>query len=240
MEQVTSDGFIKIDAEQVAMPEETVCKLLGVSSERLSELARTVNMMHQKGGIYIRDGKHYFSSPEVIFKIRDANGKKSADLSSVGLYSLFEQAEERLLARDVVKAKRKRVYLKAGIFLLVILGAFGYGLTRDAPPKPASTPPPAKTEHERPPLPKVEYPEESFYAESYDAIAEKTKMRVTESWLLEFGERVTPDGNVATQGYVELNSDGVKRPFWLIFDGATRQVLRVKIGPDVIYTAIGR
>lgn len=87
--------------------------------------------------------------------------------------------------------------------------------------------------------PEVQRPEKSFYKESYEAIAAVTGLRVTEHWLLEYSERVRKDGNVDTHGFVEFNNDGVKRQFWLMFDGTTRRVLRVKIDADLIYSEIG-
>lgn len=85
----------------------------------------------------------------------------------------------------------------------------------------------------------MQRPEKSFYKESYEAIAAVTGLRVTEHWLLEYSERVRKDGNVDTHGFVEFYNDGVKRQFWLMFDGTTRRVLRVKIDADLIYSEIG-
>lgn len=106
---------------------------------------------------------------------------------------------------------------------------------------PRNVPPTAVAPEIKEPLkpPEVQRPENSFYKESYEAIAAATGLRVTEHWLLEYDERVRKDGNVDTHGFVEFNNDGVKRQFWLMFDGQTRRVLRVKIGADLIYSEIG-
>lgn len=109
----------------------------------------------------------------------------------------------------------------------------------DITPPPKSAPPPKVETPVEKPKPKVEVPAESFYAEAYDGIAKLTGMRVTERWLLEFGEHIAANGNVDVRGQVELNNDGVKRPFWMLFDGTTRQILRLKIGADLIYSAVG-
>lgn len=130
----------------------------------------------------------------------------------------------------------RKIFAASGLMVVVMIVADGIFDIVQTQPK--STP---KIEQSvtKPAPPKVETPSESFYKESYDAIEAKTRMRVTETWLLEFGERVTPDGNVDTHGFVELNGDGVKRQFWLVFDGRTRECLRVKIDGALIYTAVG-
>lgn len=133
----------------------------------------------------------------------------------------------------------KKVFLgSGGLFAIMLATDIAFGIT---PPSSKPALPPSKTETvaEKPKPPKVQTPEESFYKESYEAIEAKTKMRATESWLLEYGERVTPDGNVDTHGFVEFNNDGIKRQFWLVFDGKTRECLRVKIDGDLIYSAVG-
>jgi len=91
----------------------------------------------------------------------------------------------------------------------------------------------------KPAPPKVERPEKSFYAESYDALRQVTGQRVTETWMLEFNEYIDRQGNVDTNGFVEFNDDGVKRQFWLMFDNTTRQCLRVKVDSQLLYTAVG-
>lgn len=237
MEYVTDEGFI-VAGQEVAMPESTAMKLLGVDRDRLAELVRMAGIINREGGALFQAGQYYFLSPEAIFKVRDINGKKTADLSRTELYKIFETAEERLLPREVVSSKRKKLYLKIIVFLFVIIGGFVYVQNN-----PAEKPQPTPTTVEQPrekPKPKVERPEENFYYESYTAIAEKTGMLVTDSWLLEYGEYVSKTGEVNTHGFVELNGDGVKRQFWLTFDGATRRVVRVKIGPDLIYSESGR
>lgn len=122
-----------------------------------------------------------------------------------------------------------------GLFVVMFAADMVFGI-RPPTPKPA---PKVETVTEKPKPPKVQTPEQSFYAESYDALAAKTKLRVTDSWLLEYGERVTPDGNVDTHGFVEFSDDGIKRQFWLVFDGKTRECLRVKIDGDLIYSVVG-
>lgn len=130
----------------------------------------------------------------------------------------------------------KKICLSSGaLFALMLLADMAFGITPPAP-KPA---PKVETTTEKPKPPKGQTPEQSFYAESYDALAAKTKLRVTDSWLLEYGERVTPDGNVDTHGFVEFNDDGIKRQFWLVFDGKTRECLRMKIDGDLIYSVVG-
>ena len=101
-------------------------------------------------------------------------------------------------------------------------------------------PPPTKIETStKPEPPKVERPAESFYADSYDALRQATGLRVTETWMLEFNEYIDKNGHVNTNGFVEFNDDDVKRQFWLLFDSATKQCLRVKIDSQLLYTTVG-
>ena len=99
-------------------------------------------MDNREGGIYVRDGKQYFASPKVIFKVRDVNGKKSADLSNQKLFAVFDKAEARLTPEEH-KKKTRRFWLKAGA---VILAIFAYSHFSE-PSKPSQNPtPPAKVE----------------------------------------------------------------------------------------------
>lgn len=233
------EEFIVIE-NQVAMTEKPVAKLLGVTIERLHELSRTVGVTNKKGGIYELSGQYVYTSFEIIFKVRDANGRNSADLSTFKLSGLFAQAEKRLLPKQY-RQKENRTMLKVGLIFLAIFvcASLFSDNSKGANQTKQAAPPKVETVAEKPKPPKVQTPEESFYVESYEAIAAKTKLRVTDSWLLEYGERVTPDGNVDTHGFVELNDDGIKRQFWLMFDGKTRQVLRVKIDGTLVYSAVG-
>lgn len=120
--------------------------------------------------------------------------------------------------------------------MAMLVADIAFGIT---PPR--NVPPTAVAQETKEPLkpPEVQRPENSFYKESYEAIAAATGSRVTEHWLLEYDERVRKDGNVDTHGFVELNNDGVKRQFWFMFDGQTRRILRVKIDSELIYSEIG-
>ena len=138
--EIPDDGFIVIGG-QVAMPEETVAALLGVTIDRLHELSRSVDMDNREGGIYVRGGKQYFASPKVIFKVRDANGKKSADLSNQKLFTVFDKAEARLTLEEH-KKKTRRFWFKAGA---VVLAIFAYSHFSE-PSKPSRNPPPTKVE----------------------------------------------------------------------------------------------
>lgn len=93
------EEFIVIE-NQVAMTEKPVAKLLGVTAEKLHELSRTVGVTNKKGGIYELSGQYVYTSVEIIFKVRDANGRNSADLSTFKLSGLFAQAEKRLLPKQ--------------------------------------------------------------------------------------------------------------------------------------------
>ncbi len=232
MAEVTDAGFIVIDG-QVAMPEDTLCKLLAVTPKRVAGLIRFVGMKETKGGVYFRNGKYYFASPEIVFKMRLNNGAFSEQLSPEQVYGLFASAEKRLLPHKWLEIAQQ----ETGLVILFVIGItfFGLGglmvLTRE--PKSAS-PPPAKTEQ------LIQRPEETFYSTSYNAIETVTKMHVTEKWMLDFGEWVIPNGCVETHGYVELNGDGIKRQFWLTFDEKSRRLLRIKVGPDLIYLEFDR
>ena len=148
-------------------------------------------------------------------------------IAAVGFYKF---------GRDTSALMWKKIFLVgSGVFVVMLLADLVFGIVPPTP-KPA---PKVETVSEKPQPPKVETPEQSFYAESYDALAAKTNRRVTDSWLFEYGERVTPDGNVDTHGFVEFSNDGIKRQFWLVFDGKTRECLRVKIDDDLIYSVGG-
>ena len=141
--------------------------------------------------------------------------------------------------RDTSSLMWKKIFLCSGVlFAIMLMADIVFGIVPPSKTKQAA-PPKVETVAEKPKPPEVKKPEESFYAESYDALRQKTNLRVTERWMLDYGERVTPDGNIDTHGFVEFNDDGIKRQFWLVFDGKTRQCLRVKIDSDLIYSAVG-
>lgn len=140
--------------------------------------------------------------------------------------------------RDTSSGLWKKIFMfSGGLFVVMLVADIAFDIT----PQSKQTAPPVVQESKEPiKPPEVQRPEKSFYKESYEAIAAATGLRVTEHWLLEYGERVaTKDGNVDTHGYVEFNNDGVKRQFWLMFDGQTRRILRVKIDSELIYSEIG-
>ena len=233
--EIPDDGFIVIGG-QVAMPEETVAALLGVTIDRLHELSRSVDMDNREGGIYVRDGKQYFASPQVIFKVRDANGKKSADLSTQKLYFVFAKAEVRLTPKEH-KAKNRRIMFKVGAVILAIVAYANFS----EPSKPSQTPPPPKVEQPvEKPKPEVKRPDKSLMSESYNEIQRITGHYVTDSWMMEYDEHVNRDGTISTHGFVEVDDDEVKRQFWMTFDAAGQKVLRLKIDSQLIYSADGK
>lgn len=160
--------------------------------------------------------------------------------SFVGVMTLFVAVISFLQwSRAESSSKWKKILIGSGsLFVLMMLSDTMLGIM--PPSEPTKLPASGVQESAEPAKPTAfERSEESFYAESYEAIARKTGLRVTERWLLEYGERVGQDGNVDTHGFVELNGDGVKRQFWLMFDGQSRRVLRVKIDADLIYSEVG-
>lgn len=147
-----------------------------------------------------------------------------------------EQRSEQEIAAER-KAENQRIK-KVLMVLFAIFVCYQIFSSPKSTPTPI-TPPPKVEEVSKKPALEVKKPEKSYYAESYDVIKAVTKMRVTERWLLDFREQLTSDGKVDTHGFVELNGDGVKRQFWLMFDDKTRKCLRVKIDGTVLYTAVG-
>lgn len=135
---------------------------------------------------------------------------------------------------------QKKIFRVSGVIFVAMLAVdMLFDVTTAPAPKPEA-PAPGKIETvTKPEPPKVERPEKSFYAESYDALRQVTGLPVTDSWLLEFGEYVDRNGHVNTHGFVEFNDDDVKRQFWLMFDNSTRQCLRVKVDSQLLYTAVG-
>lgn len=135
---------------------------------------------------------------------------------------------------------QKKIFRVSGVIFVAMLAVDMMFDVTPAPAPKSEAPAPVKTETvTKPEPPKVERPEKSFYAESYDALRQVTGLPVTDSWLLEFGEYVDRQGNVNTHGFVEFNDDGVKRQFWLMFDNSTRHCLRVKVDSQLLYTAVG-
>ena len=120
----------------------------------------------------------------------------------------------------------------------LLSGAYDW-FTGKSQSKTQSAPPKIEAPAEKP-KPEVKRPEKSMLTASYDAIAEKTGMFVTDSWLFDFSEYVAADGTIHTNGFVELNGDEVKRQFWVSFDSTGKKVLRVKIDSDLIYSVDGR
>lgn len=153
------------------------------------------------------------------------------------IMSPLEQRSEEEIAAER-KAENQRIK-KVLIVLFVIFVC--YQIFSSPKSTPTTTTPPPKVEEvsKKPEPPKEVTPENSYYAESYDAIRTATGMRVTERWMLSYSERLRNDGAVDTHGFVELNGDGVKRQFWLMFDDKTRKCLRVKIDGTLLYTAVG-
>lgn len=155
--------------------------------------------------------------------------------------------------REGYPVQKKIFHVSGLIFVSMLAIDMLFDVTPAPEPKPEATAPvktetvtkpeaPAPVKAEtvtKPEPPKVERPEKSFYAESYDALRQVTGLPVTDSWLLEFGEYVDRNGHVNTHGFVEFNDDDVKRQFWLMFDNSTRQCLRVKVDSQLLYTAVG-
>ncbi|MBR2732916.1 MAG: hypothetical protein IKO74_02365 [Selenomonadaceae bacterium] len=102
-------------------------------------------------------------------------------------------------------------------------------------------PPPPKVETPaEKPKPQVKRPEKSMMLASKNAIEQITKHYVTDSWILEYGEYVNPNGTISTHGACEIDSDGKKRLYWLTFDATGQKVLRLKIDSDLIYSVDGK
>ena len=217
MAQVTDTGFIVID-NQVAMPEETLCALLDTTPRMIEKVVPLVGMKYEQGGIYFRDGKYYFASPEAVFRIYNY-GNFQNHLSPDVVIELFKVAEKRLLLS--ISDEQLKKFATLG---LILMGMVAFLMLLANSPSPST-----KTEQT------VQRPAETFYSTSYNTIEKMTGRQVTEKWMFDFFERVTPNGRVETHGFVELNGDGIKRQFWLTFDEKSRRLLRIKVGPDLIY-----
>ena len=133
MAQVTDAGFIVIDG-QVAMPEETLCKLLDVTPKRIARLVQFVGMKNTKGGVYFRDGKYYFASPEVVFKMHCNNGIFSAHLSLEQVNELFDAAEVRLLKHGMSAEKQEKIIKGIVILLGIFAVLFLVSIKSSSPP----------------------------------------------------------------------------------------------------------
>lgn len=138
MKEIKDESFVVIE-NQVAMTEEAVADLLNIDVEKLRAVSDYIGITNVKGKIYEREGKYYYTSQEIIFKVRDTNDKKSADLSSGGLVIAFEKAEDRLLPKEILiekhKERKKRNIIFGVVILVVILGLCFIGVShRDSSP----------------------------------------------------------------------------------------------------------
>ncbi len=242
MASVTDEGFIVIDG-QVAMPEETLAALLNTSVQRIENTVPLAGMKYQRGGIYFRDGKYYFASPEAVYRIYNY-GDFSTKLSSDVVIALFKAAEKRLLVSiPLLSTKWLEVARQeTGLAILFVMAFLFFGLggcyvifsslSSNSVSPPIKTTSPVSEEKQR-----VNQLKENFYSETYRALEAVTGLRVTEKWMRNFKVREDSNGEITTYGYVEFENDGVKRPFWVTFKESTRKVLRVDIDTAVVYVA---
>lgn len=80
---------------------------------------------------------------------------------------------------------------------------------------------------------------DNIYA-SKMAIQQLTGRRITDFWVMEYGEGLTADKTmIMTKGAVELNNDGVKRLFWCHFRANDLTLMRLKIDSQLIFSALG-
>lgn len=145
---------------------------------------------------------------------------------------------------DVIKKLLKYFLIFCGV--LIVVGAiFGDGEQKNSS---TNSTPTTKTEQPAPvkqaePA-KSSAPEKKSVGTRYmvkvkQDIERITKHYVTDSWILEYGERENKDGTIDSHGFVEIDDDGVKRQFWALYDGKTDEILRLKIGPTLIFTKVG-
>lgn len=145
MKEIKDESFVVIE-NQVAMTEEAVADLLNIDVEKLRAVSDYIGITNVKGKIYEREGKYYYTSQEIIFKVRDTNDKKSADLSRGDLAIAFRKAEDRLLPADFVKAKRKKenkqLAIMVGVIVLFFVIGYFYNQSNKntVPPTPVQTP----------------------------------------------------------------------------------------------------
>ena len=236
MASVTDEGFIVIDG-QVAMPEETLAALLNTSVQKIENTVPLAGMKYQRGGIYFRDGKYYFASPEAVYRIYNYGGFSTKQtLSADVVNALFKAAEKRLSPPRWLEVARQETGLSI-LFVMAFL-FFGLGgcfvifssLSSNSASPPIKTTSPVSKEKQR-----ANQLKENFYSETYRALEAVTSLRVTEKWSQNFKVREDSNGEITTYGYVEFENDGVKRPFWVTFKESTRKVLRVDIDTAVIY-----
>ena len=239
---MTDEGFIVIDG-QVAMPEETLAALLNTSIQRIENTVPLAGMKYQRGGIYFRDGKYYFASPEAVYRIYNYGGFSTEPSTDV-IHALFKAAEKRLLVSIPLLSPKwlEIARQETGLVILFVMAFIFFGLggcfVIFSSPSSNSVSPSIKTtspvseEKQR-----VNQLKENFYSETYRALEAATGLRVTEKWMRNFKVREDSNEEITTYGYVEFENDGVKRPFWVTFKKSTRKVLRVDIDNAVIYVA---
>ena len=242
MASVTDEGFIVIDG-QVAMPEETLAALLNTSVQKIENTVPLAGMKYQRGGIYFRDGKYYFASPEAVYMIYNYGGFSTA-LSPDVVDALFKTAKKRLLMSVPLSSPRwlEVARQQPSLAILFVMAFIFFGLgggfvmlsssSSKSNPSSIKTTSPVSKEKQR-----ANQLKENFYSETYRALEAVTSLRVTEKWSQNFKVREDSNGEITTYGYVEFENDGVKRPFWVTFKESTRKVLRVDIDTAVIYVA---
>lgn len=117
--------FIVID-NQVAMTQQAVSKLLNITISDLRMASFNVGITNSgNDGIYEINGKYYYLTPAIIFKVQKTYIKitdiKTAKISSGELYMAFREAEDKLLPAEFVKAKREKENRQLAILGILIL-----------------------------------------------------------------------------------------------------------------------
>ena len=220
MKEIKDNAFVVID-NQVAMTEEAVADLLNIDVEKLRAVSDHIGITNSEKGIYEQDGKYLYTSQEIIFKIRNTNDKKSADLSTGGIILAFQKAEDRLLPEDFVKEKRKKEKkenLKFWAVIFVIL--FGIYLIGGSD-KDTSTPVQTKTTTSAP-APKRESPSLGFTPAEF---AQRFNQQ-SQALASQFGFQV-PAPDILDSGTFGYNFNGYE--MWGIIDKDSGKVIEIRI-----------
>ena len=130
----------------------------------------------------------------------------------VGLYFLWKSEHSQTV----------KIIITGVFTLMIVAGSFV--------DKPDPSPAPIKQEDKK---------VDSFMSDSKVAIEKVTGLLVTDFYIMNYGEKERPNDSVDTESFAELNGDGVKRHFWANFDKNTRELRRLKIDGEVLYSTVG-
>lgn len=127
--------------------------------------------------------------------------------------------------------------IKYFIIFFVICGIFG-AIGKVLFPE-TNQPPKVEKKIETPKIEEKKLSGTDFMTVSRNALQEKTGLPVTDFYMMEYSEGLDANGFVNTHGFAVFNSNGIKRQFWAVFDYNTKEIKRLKIDSQLIFSSVG-